>query len=142
MTSKKDWKKGGAIFLRGMKQIWDRFAPLTKGVIVHDEWGAPKEMTGNRGVERLMRVAIERDKLPLLMEIGDYSWLECPLWKKSRRGEAPRCPKIVNVRGLSIPVIQHFKALCARRGKTVTQGLAMLMVQAINKGKLPYLKEE
>ncbi len=127
------------LFLRGMERVWPKFKELSSQHTYISGWGKRKKLTANRAVERLMREAIKEDRLPTMTEMTNQNTVAFPWpWLPWRPGDPPpMASKAVLVKGLDRMVRDHFKALCARRGKGISQALSMLMTLAIEKKKLP-----
>ena len=127
------------LFLRGLDKVWPKFKELAKKSKYIDGWGRWKPMTVNRAVNRLMAAAVKEDRVPTMEEMAQQRIVEFPYpWLPWRPGDPPpKEGKAVLVKNIDTTVKDHFKALCARRGKGLKQALSMLIVLAIMKGKLP-----
>ncbi len=127
------------LFLRNVERIWGRFKELVATKTYIDSYGRKKKLTANRAVERLMREAITLDRLPTLGEMNNQQVVSFPYpWLLWRPGDpAPLPSKAVLVKSVDTGTRDYFKALCARRGKGISQALSMLMTLAIEKKKLP-----
>ena len=127
------------MFLRGLDSIWPTFKELATKETYIDRWGRNRKLSANRALELVMKKAIKEDRLPTIGEMTQQTVVEFPYpWLSWRPSDGPKKKsKAVLVKGIDRVTRDHFKALCARRGKGISQAISMLLVLAIEKKKLP-----